>query len=53
MIQEEAGLPVLKLKNYAKTRWLSIGESMERAVGIWGSLVLYFEHFFPFFPQVC
>ena len=44
MIQEEAGLPVLKLKNYAKTRWLSVGESMERAVRIWDSLVLYFEH---------
>jgi len=40
-IQEEKQLPIKKLKKYVKTRWLSLGISLERLVEIWESLKIY------------
>ena len=43
VIQDQHNLPIISLKHYAKTRWLSLGDSLERIVQIWDSLKLYFE----------
>jgi len=40
-IQRENGMKELYLKNYCKTRWLSLGESLTRLIKIWDSLVIY------------
>ena len=40
-IQEENDLPIKKLKKYVKTRWLSLGISLDRLMEIWDSLKLY------------
>ena len=42
-IQRENNLEVLSLKPYIKTRWLSLGNSLQRLINIWESLVLYTE----------
>ena len=43
IIQKQNNLPVLFPKHDVKTRWLSLGDSLERIVQIWDSLKLYFE----------
>ena len=43
VIQDQHNLPIISLKHYAKTQWLSLGDSLERIVQIWDSLKLYFE----------
>ena len=40
-IQEENNMEVLLLKEYGKTRWLSLGLCIERLLKIWPSLKLY------------
>jgi len=40
-IQEENNMEVLLLKEYGQTRWLSLGQCMERLLKIWPSLELY------------
>jgi len=42
-LQKENKLRQLNLKPYAKTRWLSLGQSLDRLLIIWGSLVLYMK----------
>jgi len=42
-IQYENGKPIKKLKKYVKTRWLSLGISLDRLIEIWDSLRLYSE----------
>jgi len=42
-IQEANGRPVLGLRNYVPTRWMSLGESIERLLCIWNSLKDYME----------
>jgi len=36
--------PILKLKKYADTRWLSLGNCIERLLKVWDDLISYFEH---------
>jgi len=40
-IQEENNMEILLLKEYGQTRWLSLGQCMERLLKIWPSLELY------------
>ena len=40
-VQRENQLKVLCPKKFVKTRWLSLGESLERLIEIWPSLILY------------
>ena len=42
-IQANLGENKLLPKNYIKTRWLSLGESLSRLLKIWGSLIIYME----------
>ena len=42
-VQRENQLKVLCPKKFVKTRWLSLGESLERLIEIWPSLVLYMD----------
>jgi len=42
-IQIERGENKLLPKNYVKTRWLSLGESLNRLLVIWGSLISYMK----------
>ena len=42
-IQEENGLPKLFPVKLAKTRWLSLDQSLARVIEIWKSLLIYFE----------
>lgn len=42
-IQKENNLKQLNLKYYVKTRWLSLGQSLERLLKIWDSLILYMK----------
>ena len=42
-IQQENNLPILNLKRYVKTRWLSLGLSLERLIKVWDSLKLYMD----------
>jgi len=42
-IQKENNEKQLALKPYIKTRWLSLGSSLERLIEIWGSLKTYME----------
>ena len=42
-IQKENILRVLGLKHYVKTRWLSLGLSLERLILIWDPLILYMK----------
>ena len=44
-IQKENNENQLILKPYIKTRWLSLGDSLERIIEIWGSLVNYMAYF--------
>ena len=39
-IQYENGKPIKKLKKYVKTRWPSLGISLDRLIEIWDSLRL-------------
>jgi len=41
--QKEKNLPVLCPKHYVKTRWLSLGQSIERLINIWESLIEYMK----------
>ena len=43
MIQEEKGRRILLLKKYVGTRWLSLGQSLERLIIIWESLEDYMD----------
>lgn len=40
-IQSEREFPMLSPKHYVKTRWLSLGESLQRLLIIWDSLIEY------------
>ena len=40
-IQEELSRPKLHLKKYVSTRWLSLGQSLQRLLHIWDSLTEY------------
>ena len=42
-VQRENQLKVLCPKKFVKTRWLYLGESLERLIEIWPSLVLYMD----------
>ena len=42
-VQREGGFKILGLKNFVKTRWLSLGESLERLLIIWDSLIEYMK----------
>ena len=40
-IQLDNGFKVLNPKRYADTRWLSLGQSLDRLIEIWDSLIVY------------
>ena len=44
ILQEEKGRQRLNLKKYVSTRWLSLGESLQRMLVIWESLKEYMEN---------
>jgi hypothetical protein len=46
-LQRANKLKELTLKAYAKTRWLSLGESLTRIIEIWEALVLYMKNKLP------
>ena len=43
-IQNDNQMPIKKLKKYVKTRWLSLGISLDRLIEIWDSLKLYCDN---------
>ena len=47
-IQAEQGWPILNLCHFVQTRWLSLGQSLERILTIWNSLVYYMNQKPPF-----
>lgn len=44
-LQTKAGTPHLGVLHYIETRWLSMGDSLERILEIWNDLQAYFEEF--------
>ena len=42
-VQKEKNLKVIGLRHYVKTRWLSLGQSLERLLLIWESLIEYMK----------
>ncbi len=44
-LQIKAGRPPLGVLHYVETRWLSMGESLERILEIWTDLKTYFEDY--------
>ena len=42
-LQKGKNMKVLNLKHYAKTRWLSLGQSLTRLLEIWESLIDYMK----------
>ena len=40
-LQAEQGYKILTLCHYVSTRWLSLGQSLERLLALWDSLVCY------------
>jgi len=43
-LQLDHKLPIKKLKKFVSTRWLSFGESLQRLIDIWESLLIYMEN---------